>query len=166
MPTPSEGSLRLRFAISLMVMLALPVAVRAQIAGESVNMVSGTQWPGGDPFLQRQNEPSVAVSSANTQHLLAGANDYRSVDLPNPLDISCQTDPSLKCAESAKPKMPGDAWLGIFKSYNGGQTWQSVLMPGYPQDITQGQSQGAQSPLRNCVKGDSSPTGNCTSAAD
>ena len=47
-------------------------------------MVSGTQWPGGDPFLQRQNEPSIAVSSANSQHLLAGANDYRTVDIPDP----------------------------------------------------------------------------------
>ena len=27
----------------------------------------------GDPFLQRQNEPSIAVSSRNPCHLLAGA---------------------------------------------------------------------------------------------
>ena len=25
------------------------------IAGPNVNMVSGTTWPDGDPFLQRQN---------------------------------------------------------------------------------------------------------------
>ena len=31
---------------------------QAQIVSQNVNMVSGTQWPGGDPFLQRQNEPS------------------------------------------------------------------------------------------------------------
>jgi len=53
--------------------------------GQNVNMVSGTKWPGGDPFLQRQNEPSIAVSTRNPQHLLAGANDYRTVDL-NPVD--------------------------------------------------------------------------------
>ena len=108
-------------AVSLMVIGAIPFAARAQIAGESVNMVSGTQWPGGDPFLQRQNEPSIAVSSANPQHLLAGANDYRSVDVPFVTDAT---------------KMAADAWQGVFKSYDGGQTWKSTLMPGFPQDTS------------------------------
>jgi hypothetical protein len=53
---------------------------------------------GGDPFLQRQNEPSLAVSSRNSLHLLAGANDYRTVDIPTP-DIVLGS-------------LAGDAWLG------------------------------------------------------
>src|SRR5882672_8298516 len=91
--------------------------------GQNVNMVAGRKFPGGDPFLQRQNEPSIAVSSRNPLHLLAGANDYRTVDLP-------LTD--------ALPNgtLTGDAWLGLFKSFNGGQTWQSTLIPGFPQDLT------------------------------
>ena len=58
-----------------------PVFVSAAppVAGPNVNMVSGTKWPQGDPFLTKQNEPSIAVSSRNARHLLAGSNDYRLV---------------------------------------------------------------------------------------
>ena len=118
---PRTISLRRLYAVSLTV--TIPLLAGAQVAGESVNMVSGTQWPGGDPFLQRQNEPSIAVSSANPMHLLAGANDYRTVDIPDPF-------------QGTEPKMAGDAWQGVFKSYDGGQTWKSYLMPGYPQDTS------------------------------
>ena len=41
--------------------LTLVSGARGQVPGENVNMVSGRDWPGGDPFLQRQNEPSLAV---------------------------------------------------------------------------------------------------------
>jgi Putative Ig domain/Galactose oxidase, central domain/Kelch motif len=95
--------------------LLSPHLLTGQIVGPNVNMVSGTQWPGGDPFLQRQNEPSIAVSSRNPFHLLAGANDYRSVDLA--LTTNGET---------------GDAWLGLFKSLDGGATWRSILLPGCP----------------------------------
>ena len=98
--------------------LFLALSADAQIPGRNVNMVSGTKWPDGDPFLQRQNEPSLAVSSRNPAHILAGANDYRTVDLPG-----------LPDGET------GDAWLGIFKSYDGGQTWRSTVHPGCPQKV-------------------------------
>ena len=83
-----------------------------QTAGDNVNMVSGTQWPGGDPFLQRDNEPSMAASSLNLNRLLAGANTYRTVDLPFPTGGDTET---------------GDAWLGIWKSFDAGRTWQTYL---------------------------------------
>ena len=151
---------RLPLLIStLAAVLSAPVLASAQIPGENVNMVTGTGWPGGDPFLQRQNEPSVAVSSENPQHLLAGANDYRSVDLPNPLDLC----PACTLA-SQKPKMPGDAWLSVFKSLDGGQTWSSLLLPGFPQDTSTEPFQGSGSPLRTCAVG--LPDNRCTSAAD
>src|SRR6184192_2931536 len=100
----------------------LSLSSSAQVAGQNINMVSGTQPIGGDPFLQRQNEPSLAVSTRNPLHLLAGANDYRTVDLP------------LTDELPNGGTLTGDAWLGLFKSFNGGQTWQSTLIPGYPQD--------------------------------
>ncbi len=97
----------------------------AVIAGRNVNMVSGTTLPGGDPWLQRQNEPTVAVSSRNPMHLLAGANDYRTVDMP----ISEGELPG-----KSPVSMVGDAWLGVFTSYDGGESWTSTMLPGYPQD--------------------------------
>src|SRR5882757_9744064 len=105
-------------------------AAQTPVAGPNVNMVSGTQWPGGDPYLQRQNEPSLAVSTRNPQHLLSGANDYRTVDIPFPSDSGSET---------------GDAWLGVFKSTDGGETWFSTLVPGYPQDTS---AVGSSSPLK------------------
>ncbi len=98
------------------------------VPGRNVNMVAGTKWPDGDPYLQRQNEPSVAGSTRNPLHLLAGANDYRSVDIP-----------FVDGAEET-----GDAWLGIFKSFDGGQRWQTTLLPGYPQDTS---PEGQASPI-------------------
>ena len=108
-------------------LLASPGAV-AQVAGQNVNMVSGTKWPNGDPFLQRQNEPSMAVSTRNPMHILAGANDYRSVDLEQVLSGGGET---------------GDAWLGLFKSFDGGFTWQSTLLPGCPYAVSQCTDSGA-----------------------
>src|SRR3954469_20906045 len=117
---------------ALCLLLIAPLAVSAQTPGQNTNMVSGTQFPGGDPYLQRQNEPSVAISTRNPRHILAGANDYRTVDL--------QVGDVLPGSE-----VTGDAWLGVFKSFDGGQTWSSTLLPGYPQDTT---AQGSASPLK------------------
>ncbi len=120
--------------LAVVALAAFVPAARPQtgpVAGQNVNMVSGTQFPGGDPFLQRQNEPSLAVSSRNALHLLAGANDYRTVDLP--------------ISDIVPGSLAGDAWLGLFKSFDGAQTWQSTLLPGFPQDQS---PEGLASPLK------------------
>jgi Putative Ig domain len=116
------------FGLACVASLVVAPPAAAQVAGQNVNMVSGTKWPNGDPFLQRQNEPSMAVSTRNPMHILAGANDYRSVDLEQVLSGGAET---------------GDAWLGLFKSFDGGFTWQSTLLPGCPYAVSQCTDSGA-----------------------
>ena len=116
-------------AVAFLVGPGTTSVVLGQTPGPSINMVSGTSLPGGDPFLQRQNEPSIAVSTRNPQHLLAGANDYRTVDFPGLPDH----------------EETGDSWVGLFSSLDGGQTWRSTLVPGYPQDTS---PEGLGSPIK------------------
>ena len=129
-----ESLIRLLAGTALAVVAAFST-MQAQIPGRNVNMVSGTGLWDGDPFLQRQNEPSIAASTRNPLHLLAGSNDYRTVDLPFPADGDNET---------------GDAWLGLFKSVDGGQRWTSGLLPGYPQDDS---AAGKASPLSKKYNG-------------
>jgi hypothetical protein len=143
-----EGARKyLLLGASLLIALACVPSASAQAQptpGQNVNMVSGTTWPFGDPFLERQNEPSLAVSTRNPLHLLAGANDYRTVDLntlleSEPGEVSvCPTAGVTPCPPSAEP------WVGQYISIDGGARWQSTLLPGYPQD---GSAQGVASPL-------------------
>jgi hypothetical protein len=130
LPEPRRAAKRVVLCgAALVAGAASPGLLQGQTPGQSVNMVSGTTLPGGDPFLQRQNEPSLAVSTRNPEHLLAGANDYRTVDLPG-----LPTDEET-----------GDSWVGLFSSLDGGATWRSTLVPGYPQD---GTPEGLASPVK------------------
>ncbi len=110
-------------------------------SGPNVNMVSGTQLPYGDPWLQRQNEPSIAVSTRNPLHLLGGANDYRTIDMPQELpgEVPGQEEKIKAQAVGREP------WLGLFKSFDGGQTWITTLLPGFPLDYS---NDGNASPLK------------------
>lgn len=135
-----------RFASRLLLSLvAVLAAATAHVAGQgplvpgaNVNMVRGTSFLGGDPYLQRQNEPSIAISTRNPCHLLAGSNDYRTVDFPDPTPL-----PNEEGVKPPTVQNPRDAWLGVYKSMDCGTTWSSSLMPGHPFDTTPA---GMQSP--------------------
>jgi hypothetical protein len=93
------------------------------VAGRNVNMVDD------DPYLQRQNEPSLDISSINPRHLLAGANDYSLVDF-----VGDEVDVTY------------DSWLGVFMSYDGGESWQHDLLPPY-QGVLKGGKEDKSHPL-------------------
>lgn len=125
----SKRNLFLLFVVAALLLVAAGIPTKSNtngqvglIAGRNVNMVSGTDWPEGDPWLQRQNEPSIAVSTRNPLHLLAGSNDYRSIDAYKEDEL-----PGFEKASYASR----DAWLGYYTSYDGGQSWTSTLLPGY-----------------------------------
>src|SRR5437870_13107063 len=68
----------------------------------------------------RQNEPVVAVDPRNTKVLIGSSNDYCGV-----------------YAGSTTTFVPaGPIWLGYYRSENGGASFQSSLVPGYPSDIS------------------------------
>jgi len=90
-----------------------------------------TQNGGGaydDPVLQecrvshgRQNEPSNAMDPRNPKVILGSSNDYCGVYQP----------PGVTA-----PQPTGPIWLGYYRSQNGGATFQSTLVPGYPGDTS------------------------------
>lgn len=71
----------------------------------------------------RQNEPAVAVNPRNTQVLIGSSNDYCGV-YNNGVDGNGAPIPS------------GPIWLGYYRSENGGVSFQSSLVPGYPDDTS------------------------------
>ena len=69
----------------------------------------------------RQNEPAVEIDPRNAGVLIGSSNDYGGV-----------------YAGSAFPNFvaAGPIWLGYYRSENGGASFQSSLIPGYPGDTS------------------------------
>jgi len=153
----------------LVVALAFPATVAAQQVGESINVLpvykstppgtapGPTDYLRGDLYGQRQDEPSIAVSTLNKDHIIAVYNDFRAVDVP--------TDPALGTSASTLARLwngvrgwfakltggsgsdrgaMGDpdlaanqeAGIGMSVSYDGGLTWIGGFVPGLPFDTT------------------------------
>ena len=71
----------------------------------------------------RQNEPAVAIDPRNPQVVVGSSNDY------------CGVYNGASDADGA-PIPSGPIWLGYYRSQDGGGTFQSSLVPGYPGDNT------------------------------
>ncbi len=82
----------------------------------------------------RQNEPSVAVDPRNTSVLLGSSNDYCGV-----------------YNRGAPAGAVGPIWLGYYRSLDGGSSWVSSLVPGYPDDTS---PYAALSQTRTATAGD------------
>src|SRR5439155_10487374 len=67
----------------------------------------------------RQNEPAVAVDPRNTSVLLGSSNDYCGV-----------------YNRGAAAGAVGPIWLGYYRSTDGGGSFTSSLVPGYPDDTS------------------------------
>jgi hypothetical protein len=65
----------------------------------------------------RQNEPAVAVDPRNTQVIVGSSNDYCGVFASNGVFIGV-----------------GVVWMGYYRSEDGGVSFKSSLIPGYPGD--------------------------------
>src|SRR5579872_2172766 len=106
------------------------------VVGQNVNMVGGIgrirnsngtygfALGDGDPFLTKQNEPSLAVSSLNPLHIMGAANDYRLIPLAQSVVVP---------GESAG----ADSWIGVYRTTDGGKNWRSTVLAGCPVAIPQ-----------------------------
>jgi hypothetical protein len=86
----------------------------------------------------RQNEPSVAIDPRNSAVVVGSSNDY------------CGTYDDGVDANGA-PIPSGPVWLGYYRSQNGGASFQSSLVPGYPGDNT---PYAARAQVRTAGSGD------------
>ena len=84
----------------------------------------------------RQNEPAIAIDPRNTNVMVGSSNDYcgvhnRTVDgVPQPV---------------------GPIWLGYYRSQNGGSSFHSSLVPGYPDDTS---PYASRAQIRTATSGD------------
>ncbi|HEX2343716.1 MAG TPA: putative Ig domain-containing protein [Vicinamibacterales bacterium] len=121
--------------------------LRAQSVGHNINVVNGLLDDIGDKFRQRQNEPAIAISAINPDHMMAVFNDYTTIDIENDTGIGPSSNqagvmsrlfrwfPYKPRAARQKPVTANaEGWIGWAFSDNGAINWQKGLVDGYPND--------------------------------
>ena len=84
----------------------------------------------------RQNEPADAIDPRNTNVIVGSSNDYCGV---------------YNTSSNGIPVPAGPIWLGYYRSENGGASFQSSLVPGYPGDTS---PYAARAQIRTASAGD------------
>jgi hypothetical protein len=69
----------------------------------------------------RQNEPADVIDPRNPDVIVGSSNDYCGV---------------YNASSGGIPQATGPIWLGYYRSENGGTSFQSSLVPGYPGDTS------------------------------
>ncbi len=93
----------------------------SQSPGLNVNVINPAPGSFTGDIFERQVETDIAASPVNSGRAMAGFITYQTL-------------------------APGaSSWCGYSETTNGGKTWTSNLVPGFPQDTS---AQGASSPLR------------------
>ncbi|MFN2517440.1 MAG: sialidase family protein [Jatrophihabitantaceae bacterium] len=128
-------------AAGLVAVAALAVPAHATSSTNERNVTGSHQYTtvtgGSDPVTQRcstdnrqQNETSLSIHPTNSNVMAAGANDYCTI-------------PTIR-----------DAWNGLYRSWDGGVTWNLTLIPGYPGDNSPA---GLASPLHGLAGASGDP---------
>jgi hypothetical protein len=86
----------------------------------------------------RENEPAVAIDPRDSSVVVGSSNDY------------CAVYNAGEDANGA-PIASGPIWLGYYRSEDGGSSFQSSLVPGYPGDTS---TLGALARIRTASSGD------------
>jgi hypothetical protein len=113
-------------------------------AGYVANYTQVTGQPYSDPTIAecsrsrgRQNEPAAAIDPRDTRVIVGSSNDYCGV--------------YNATAADGTPLATGPIWIGNYRSENGGASFVSSLVPGYPGDVS---PFAARSQLRTASSGD------------
>ncbi|MGE5813553.1 MAG: hypothetical protein ACM36C_03625, partial [Acidobacteriota bacterium] len=154
------------------------VGPHAQQAGNNVNVLPILTKPDGtlmtpadnpnlplisDYYMQRQMEPSIAVSTRNPNHVIAFYNDYRVVSQPDDTMLGEASESNLSVVSlvakffrfitgrkpGKKAALPEEAaaaegWVGMSRSDDGAATFVGGMLPG---NLLDGSSASVNSPI-------------------
>ncbi len=157
------SNMKLRFLFAATLVLLFVQTISAQQVGDNINVLpvpgrtDAFDYLRGDLYGQRQDEPSIAVSTVNKDHIIAFYNDFRTVDVPSDPPIpgliastglerlwtgarrllaNLVGRPEADRSDRPAYEASSEAGIGMSVSYDGGLTWTGGFVPGLPFDTS------------------------------